>query len=102
MPDYWASPSLALGDSSFASLQLLREGPKWRDPLGRISSRRTLRFGPLEEHAAATVECGDGTHAVHRLDLRLSETALRSAESGASLDAARHRSGQAKKRLHRR
>jgi hypothetical protein len=57
---------------------------------GRLRSRHPLRSRSMDENTVAAVERGDGSHDVHRLDLRSSETARRSTEGDASLDAARH------------
>src|SRR5580765_6805076 len=81
--------------------QLLRERWQWHDSRRRIASRHTHGPGPLDESIAATVECGDGSHDVHRLDLRSSQTTCCCVEGSASPDAAGYCGGEKEKRPHR-
>src|SRR5215813_1041178 len=50
--------------------QLLRKEWQWHDSRRRICSRHPLRSGPLDENTAAAVDGGDGSHGIHRVDLR--------------------------------
>ena len=58
------------------------------------------RSGRLDEWSTATLDSGDGSHHVHRLDLR-SSGAARASEGGPCADVARHRSSQEEKRSDR-
>src|SRR6266436_848465 len=81
--------------------QLLREGWKRQRSRRRCHFRHTRGSGQMDEDASAAVDSGDGSHPLHRLDLRSSEATCSCPESGASADVACHRRGQEEKRSHR-
>src|SRR6516164_2251758 len=53
--------------------QLLCEGWQRANSLAGHDSRHTIAPGPSDEDASAAVDSGDGSHPLHRLDLRSSE-----------------------------
>src|SRR5258708_1201266 len=50
--------------------QLLREGWKRPDSCRRQDSSNALRPGPMDEDSPPAVDGSDGSHPLHRLDLR--------------------------------
>src|SRR5438128_8536738 len=78
--------------------QLLREGREWPDSSARQSGGNTLGTRYVDEDPSAAVDCGNGSDHLHRLDLRLFETARSGGEGGAPADAARDRRSQEEER----
>src|SRR5207237_5505093 len=78
--------------------QLLRQGCERSSSPGRQAWSNTLRAGQLDEDSSAALDGCDGSDDFYRLDLRSSASACDTDQSGASPDAARHRSCQEKER----
>src|SRR5258707_393552 len=81
--------------------QLLREGCKRPNSRRRQDFGDTLRPGPVDEDSSPAVDGSNGSHHLHRLDLRSPAAPCSSSEGSASADAAGHRSGQEEERPHR-
>src|SRR6266850_6728502 len=73
--------------------QLLREGCKRPDSCRRQDSGDAVRPGAVDEDTPPAVDGSDGSHHLHRLDLRLPAAACSGREGGASTDATGHCSG---------
>jgi hypothetical protein len=76
--------------------QLLRQGCEWSSSPGRKSWSDALGTGQLDEDSSSPLDGCHGSNDLHRLDLRSSASACDPGESGASTDAARHRSAKKK------
>src|SRR5215470_13257955 len=77
--------------------QLLRKGWKWQRSHRRCNSCHTIGPGQMDEDASAAVDSSDGSHYLHRLDLRSPEATCGCLEGGTSADAACHCRGQEEK-----
>src|ERR1700680_3243319 len=76
--------------------QLLCEGCQWSDARRGQDSGDAVRPGPMDENTSPAVDSSDGSHHLHRVDLRSPAAACGSREGGASTDAAGHCCGQEK------
>src|SRR2546422_2083326 len=81
--------------------QLLRQGCEWSGSPGRQGWGNAMGTGRLDEDASAALDRSYGSNDFYRLDLRSSASTRSTSEGGASVDAARHRRGQAEERSHR-
>src|SRR5947208_5458448 len=78
--------------------QLLREGRERSNSSARQSGGNTLGTRYMDEDSSAAVDCGHGSDHLHRLELRLLETARSRGKGGAPAHATRDRRIQEEER----
>src|SRR4029077_13418094 len=79
--------------------QLLRQRCEWSGPARRPDRSNAMRTRRLDEDSPSTMDGSHGGNDFQRLDLRSSAATRSAGEGGASVDAARHRSGQEEDRI---